>query len=383
MRDFAEAPVTDRPVAFIDLQSQRARIGARMDAAIAGVLAHGAFIMGPEIAETERRLAAHCGAKHVVTCSSGTTAMIMALMAKDVGRGDAVFVPSFTFTATAEVAALVNATPVFVDVHADTMCMDANSLERAVAVAKQTGLRPACVIPVDLFGQPADYDAIGAVAKAHGMWILDDAAQSYGATYKGQKLGTVADITATSFYPSKPLGCYGDGGAVFTDDAEVTERLTQVRVHGQGKDRNENVRIGLTARFDSIQAAVLIEKLNIFDAEITERNAVAARYHEALKDLVQTPQVPKDCTSVWAQYTIRTPRRDRIVAALKDKGVPTNVFYPKPIHVQAPYRGYPVAGNGLPVTEELAQDVVSLPMHPYLAPAEQDRVIAALRTALR
>ena len=383
MRDFAEAPVTDRPVAFIDLQSQRARIGARMDAAIARVLAHGAFIMGPEVAEAERRLAAHCGAKHVVTCSSGTTAMIMALMAKDVGRGDAVFVPSFTFTATAEVAALVNATPVFVDVHADTMCMDANSLERAVAVAKQTGLRPECVIPVDLFGQPADYDEIGAVAKAHGMWILDDAAQSYGATYKGRKLGTVADITATSFYPSKPLGCYGDGGAVFTDDPEVTERLTQVRVHGQGKDRNENVRIGLTARFDSIQAAVLIEKLNIFDAEITERNAVAARYDEALKDLVQTPHVPKDCTSVWAQYTIRTPRRDRIVAALKDKGVPTNVFYPKPIHVQAPYRGYPVAGNGLPVTEELAHDVVSLPMHPYLPPAEQDRVIAALRTALR
>ena len=382
MRDFAEAPVTDRPVAFIDLQAQRARIGERMDAAIARVLAHGAFIMGPEVAEAERRLVAHSGAKLVVSCSSGTTAMIMALMAKDVGRGDAVFVPSFTFTATAEVAVLVNATPVFVDVHPDTMCMDANSLERAVAVAKKAGLRPACVIPVDLFGLPADYDAIGAVAKAHGMWILDDAAQSYGASYKGRKLGTIADITATSFYPSKPLGCYGDGGAVFTDDEEVTQRLTQVRVHGQGKDRNENVRVGLTARFDSIQAAVLIEKLNIFDAEIAERNAVAARYTDALKDLVQTPQVPKDCTSVWAQYTIRTPRRDRLVAALKDKGVPTNVFYPKPIHVQAPYRDYPVAGNGLPVTEELARDVVSLPMHPYLTLADQDRVIAALRTAL-
>jgi dTDP-4-amino-4,6-dideoxygalactose transaminase len=354
-----------------------------MDAAIARVLAHGAFIMGPEVAEAERRLAAHSGAKHVVTCSSGTTAMIMALMAKDVGRGDAVFVPSFTFTATAEVAVLVNATPVFVDVLPDTMCMDVNSLERAVAVAKKNGLRPACVIPVDLFGQPADYYAIGAVAKAHGMWILDDAAQSYGASYKGRKLGTCADITATSFYPSKPLGCYGDGGAVFTDDEDVTQRLTQVRVHGQGKDRNENVRIGLTARFDSIQAAVLIEKLNIFDAEIAERNAIATRYTEALKDLVHTPHVPADCTSVWAQYTIRSAKRDHIVTALKDKGVPTNVFYPKPIHVQAPYRDYPVAGNGLPVTEELARDVVSLPMHPYLTIAEQDRVIAALRTALR
>ena len=367
MRDFAEAPVTDRPVAFIDLQAQRARIGARMDAAIARVLAHGAFIMGPEVAEVERRLAGHSGAKHVVSCSSGTTAMIMSLMAKDVGRGDAVFVPSFTFTATAEVAALVNATPVFVDVHGDTMCMDANSLERAIAVAKKNGLRPACVIPVDLFGQPADYDAIGAVAKGHGIWVLDDAAQSYGASYKGRKLGTVADITATSFYPSKPLGCYGDGGAVFTDDDEVTQRLTQVRVHGQGKDRNENVRIGLTARFDSIQAAVLIEKLNVFDAEIAERNAVADRYTAALQDLVQTPHLPAGSTSVWAQYTIRSPLRDRIVAALAGKGIPTNVFYPKPIHMQAPYRGYPLAGNGLPETERLAQEVVSLPMHPYLA----------------
>lgn len=382
MRDSATAPVELPAVAFIDLQAQRARIGARMDAAIGRVLAHGGFIMGPEVAEVERRLAAHCGAKHVITCSSGTSALVMGLMAKDVGRGDAVFVPSFTFTATAEVPALLGATPVFVDVLPDTFNLDPASLDRAVAVAKHAGLRPACVIPVDLFGQPVDFDGIKAVADLHGLWILDDAAQSYGAHYKGRALGTCADITATSFYPSKPLGCYGDGGAVFTDDDEVARRLIQVRVHGQGRDRNENVRIGLTARFDSIQAAVLLEKLAIFDAECAERNAIAANYTAGLQDLVTTPALRPDCTSVWAQYTITSPRRDRIAAGLQAENIPSNIFYPKPIHTQAPYRGYPVATGGLPVTERLAQEALSLPMHPYLTPEMQDRIVAAVRRAL-
>jgi dTDP-4-amino-4,6-dideoxygalactose transaminase len=382
MADIAKAPVTDRPVAFIDLQAQRARLGARVDAAISRVLAHGAFIMGPEVAEVERRLAAYAGVKHVVTSSSGTSALLMPLMARDIGRGDAVFVPSFTFTATAEVAVLTGATPVFVDVTPDTFCMDPASLSRAIAVARQTGLRPACVIPVDLFGQPADHDAIRAIAESHGLWVLDDAAQSFGASYRGRKLGACADVTATSFYPSKPLGCYGDGGAILTDDDEMHRRLIQVRVHGQGRDRNENVRIGLTARFDSIQAAVLLEKLAIFDDECAARARIAARYDEALEDLVQIPVVPTHCTSVWAQYTIRSPRRDRIVASLGTKGIPTQVFYPKPIHTQPPYRGFPVAAGGLPVTEQLAQDVVSLPMHPYLSDDDQARVIAALRAAL-
>ena len=382
MRDSATAPVELPAVAFIDLQAQRARIGARMDAAIARVLAHGGFIMGPEVAEVERRLAAHCGAKHVISCSSGTTAMVMALMAKDVGRGDAVFVPSFTFTATAEVPALVGATPVFVDVLPDTFNLDPASLERAIAVAKRAGLRPACVVPVDLFGQPADFDAIKAVADAHDLWILDDAAQSYGARYKDRALGTCADITATSFYPSKPLGCYGDGGAVFTDDDELAKRLTQVRVHGQSRDRNENARLGLTARFDTIQAAVLLEKLNIFDAECAERNAVAERYDAGLRDVVQTPVVRPGCTSVWAQYTITSPRRDRIAAALQAEKIPTAIHYLKPIHLQPPYRGFPVATGGLPVTEQLAQEVLSLPMHPYLTPEMQERIIAAVRRAV-
>jgi dTDP-4-amino-4,6-dideoxygalactose transaminase len=382
MRDSATAPVELSAVAFIDLQAQRARIGSRMEAAISRVLAHGGFIMGPEVAEVERRLSVHCGAKHVITCSSGTTALVMALMSKEVGRGDAVFVPSFTFTATAEVPALVGATPVFVDVLPDTFNMDPVSLTRAIEVAKHAGLRPACVIPVDLFGQPVDFDAIKAVADRHNIWILDDAAQSYGARYKGRALGTCADITATSFYPSKPLGCYGDGGAVFTDDDDVAKRLIQVRIHGQARDRNENVRVGLTARFDTIQAAVLLEKLSIFDAECAERRAVAARYSAGLQDVVTTPVVRADCTSVWAQYTITSPRRDRIAAALQAENIPTTIHYLKPIHTQAPYRGFPVATGGLPVTERLAQEVLSLPMHPYLTTEMQERIIGAVRRAL-
>jgi len=381
MPDLAKAPATQRSIAFIDLQSQRSRIADRIDAAIARVLAHGAFIMGPEVAELERRMCQHSGAKHTVTCSSGTDALLMALMARDVGRGDAVFVPSFTFTATAEVVMLAGATPVFVDVRPDTFNMCADSLARSIAVAKQTGLKPACVIPVDLFGQPADVNAIAHVADSHGLWVLSDAAQSYGATWQGKRVGVFGKATATSFYPAKPLGCYGDGGAVFTDDDDMHKRLVQVRVHGQGRDRNDTVRVGLTARFDSIQAAVLLEKLAIFDDECAQRQAIAERYTAGLHDIVQTPVVVPEATSVWAQYTIRSPRRDRIVATLSANQIPTSVFYPKPIHVQTPYRGCP-KDDGLPVTEQLAQDVVSLPMHPYLSLDDQDRVIAAVRAAL-
>ena len=378
MRDTATVPVAAAPVPLIDLQAQRQRIGSRIEAAIKRVLDHGAYIMGPEVYEAEKRLAALCGAQHVVSCSNGTSAMVMALMAWDIGRGDAVFVPSFTFTATAEVAAIVGATPVFVDVLPDTFNMDPDSLERAIAVAEQTGLKPRVVIPVDLFGQPADHDAIRAIADTHKLYVLDDAAQSFGASYKGRKLGAIADITATSFYPSKPLGCYGDGGAVFTNNEEWAKKLMQVRVHGQGRDRNENVRIGLTARFDSIQAAVLLEKLAIFEDECAARDKIAARYDAGLKGHVTTPFIRPDSTCVWAQYTIRSPRRDRIVAALGAKKISTAVFYAKPIHMQPPYRGFPVAGGGLPVTEKLAQDVVSLPMHPYLTPEVQDEVIATV-----
>ena len=382
MRDSVPAPVGVQTIGMVDLQAQRQRLGAKLDAAIGRVLDHGGFIMGPEVAEVERKLAAHCGAKHVISCSSGTTALIMALMAHDVGRGDAVFVPSFTFTATAEAVVLAGATPIFVDVLPDTFNMDPASLAKAINVAQQTGLMPACVLAVDLFGQPADYDALDAVAKEHGLWILDDAAQSYGAMYKGRALGTCAAITATSFYPSKPLGCYGDGGAVFTDSEEIARKLIQVRVHGQGRDRNENVRVGLTARFDSIQAAILLEKLAIFEDECAARDRIAARYTAGLKDVVTTPVVAAGYTSVWAQYTIRSNRRDRIAAHLQAQQISTAVFYPKPIHVQPPYRGHPMVTGGLPVTERLAQEVLSLPMHPYLAPETQGLIISAVRAAL-
>jgi dTDP-4-amino-4,6-dideoxygalactose transaminase len=382
MRDTATAAVPRIPVPLIDLAAQRARLGNRIEAAIGRVLDHGAFIMGPEVLEAERRLAARSNAAHVVTCSNGTTAMIMALMVWEVGRGDAVFVPSFTFTATAEVAAIAGATPVFVDVSPDTFNMDPESLLRAIQVAEQMGLKPRVVIPVDLFGHPADHDAIRAIADKYGLFVLDDAAQSFGAAYKGRKLGAVGDITATSFYPSKPLGCYGDGGAVFTDNEEWAKKLLQVRVHGQGRDRNENVRFGLTARFDSIQAAVLLEKLAIFDEECAARQAIAARYDTGLSGAVTTPVVRADCTSVWAQYTVVSSRRDWIVAALKAKNIATALFYARPIHQQTPYRGFPVAGGGLPVTERLAQEVVSLPLHPYLAADVQDEIIATVRAAV-
>lgn len=378
----APSPTAPKPVPFIDLQAQRARIQTRVEAAINRVLAHGGFVMGPEVAELERRLATHCGAKHVLTCSSGTDALLIPLMAKGVGHGDAVFVPSFTFTATAEVVVLAGATPVFVDVLPDTFNMDPQSLTRAFKTARSRGLKPRAVIPVDLFGQPADMDEINSLCTDEGVWVLADGAQSYGANYKNKHVGGLAEVTATSFYPSKPLGAYGDGGAVFTDDDELYARMVSIRVHGQGKDRNENVSIGLTARLDTIQAAILLEKLAIFDDECAARDRIARRYSLLLAGAVKTPVVRPDRSSVWAQYTIRTPLRDKVVATLASEKIPTSVFYPKPIHVQPIYRAFPIAEGGLPVTEQLSGDVVSLPMHAYLTEADQDRIIAAVRRAV-
>ena len=378
------ARIDPQPIPFIDVAAQRLRLGSKIDEAVARVLNHCQFLMGPEVMRFERDLADFCGAKHALSCASGTDALILVLMAKDIGPGDAVFCPSFTFCATAEAAALLGATPVFVDVDADTFNMDAESLKAAIAIAKKNGLKPKALIPVDLFGLPADFDAILPVAKSERLFVLDDAAQGFGATYKGRKLGTLADATATSFFPAKPLGCYGDGGAVLTDDAELLDRLKSHRVHGMGKDKYDNVRIGLTARLDTIQAAVLIEKLKIFEDEIAARNSVAQRYAQALADVATVPQVPAHSVSVWAQYTLRLApgRRDGFAEALKAEGVPTAIYYPKPLHRQEAYKSNPVAGNGLPVTERLADEVISLPMHAYLDEATQDRVIGAVRRAL-
>src|SRR6266705_158826 len=359
------------PVPFIDLAAQRRRLGTSVDEAVSRVLDHCQFINGPEVAQLEAELAVYSGARHVVTCASGTDALLMVLMAKGVGRGEAV--------------ALIGATPVFVDVDAATFNMDLNSLTRGIAAAIRLGLKPTAVIPVDLFGQSADHDGIGAIAEAEGMFVLDDAAQAFGASYKGRRLGTFGLVTATSFFPAKPLGCFGDGGAIFTEDAELAETLRSIRVHGQGFDKYDNVRLGLTGRLDTMQAAILIEKLKIFEDEIEARNKVAERYARGLGNVVTIPRLASGCTSVWAQYTIRLPDgidRDGFAAALKAQGIPTAIYYAKSMHQQTAYRDFPVVDGGLPISEALSDDVISLPMHAYLDEPTQERIISAVRGAL-
>ena len=378
------ARIDQASIPFIDVAAQRRRLGQAIDDAIARVLAHCQFLMGPEVEVFEKQLAAFCGAKHAVSCASGTDALLLVLMAKGVKAGDAVFCPAFTFAATAEVVALIGATPVFVDVQAETFNIDAESFKRAIATAKQSGLKPKAVIPVDLFGLPADHDAIADIASADKLFVLDDAAQAFGAIYRGRKLGTLGIATATSFFPSKPLGCYGDGGAVLTDDDALAATIKSLRTHGEGADKYDNVRIGMTARLDTIQAAVLIEKLKIFPEEIAARDRIAGRYADGLEDVAIVPRVPRGLTSVWAQYTIRlTPgRRQGLAATLRAQGIPTGIYYPKPLHRQTAYGRFPVADGGLPVTERLAEEVISLPMHAYLDAATQDRIIGAVRGAL-
>jgi dTDP-4-amino-4,6-dideoxygalactose transaminase len=369
---------------FIDLAAQRARIADKVEAAVRRVLHHGAYIMGPEVSELEKQLASFCGAKHVVSCASGTDALTLVLLARGVGPGVAVLCPSFTFAATAEAVALLGGTPFFVDVLPATFNMDPASLEAAIAEARAQELNPVGVISVDLFGQPADYDAIEPICSREGLWLLCDAAQAFGATFRGRKLGTFGLATTTSFFPAKPLGAYGDGGAVFTDDDELAEVLRSLRVHGQGVDKYDNVRIGVTGRLDTIQAAVLLEKLAIFPDEIKARDAIAARYSQGLREVSIPPVVAEGCQSVWAQYTIRLEpgQRDGLVAALKEAGVPTACYYPVPLHRQTAYRRYPCVGGALKVTDQLAQEVLSLPMHPYLAAESQDRIVGAVQKHL-
>jgi dTDP-4-amino-4,6-dideoxygalactose transaminase len=379
-----QAPIGSKPIPFIDVAGQRRRLGARIDEAIARVTAHCQFILGPEVRELEDALATFCGARHAVTCASGTDALVLVLMAKGIGPGDAVICPAFTFCATAEVVALLGATPVFCDVDEATFNIDPVSLDRAVAKAKRLGLKPKAIIPVDLFGLPADHDALAAIAASEGVFILDDAAQSFGATYRGRPLGTFGLATATSFFPAKPLGCYGDGGAIFTDDDELAAVLKSLRVHGHSSDKYDNVRIGLTGRLDTIQAAVLIEKLKIFRDEIAARNKAAERYGNALGNVAIVPRLPHGLTSVWAQYTIRLEpgRRDALAAALKAEGIPTAIYYSKPLHRQEAYAHFPYADGGLAVSDRLAQEVISLPMHAYLDEPTQDRIIDAAQRAL-
>jgi dTDP-4-amino-4,6-dideoxygalactose transaminase len=379
-------------IAFIDLAAQQRRIRPALDAAIARVLDHGGYVMGPEVRDFEARLAAFGQARLTLSCANGTDAIALPLMAWDVGAGDAVFCPSFTFTATPEVVPWTGAEPVFVDVLPDTFNIDPVKLEAAIASVKAEGrLIPKVVIAVDLFGQPADYPALRKICDAHGLKLISDSAQGFGCTLNGNHPIHWADVTTTSFFPAKPLGGYGDGGAVLTNDDALWERMDSLRIHGKAvaSDLNGrvfehdpkylNARIGMNSRLDTIQAAVLIEKLNIFAEEIEMRQAVADRYAEGLKgSVLSTPKVIDGGRSVWAQYVIEHENRDGLAAHLKTQGVPTAVYYPVPMHRQEPYAHFP-APNGLPVTEALAEKVIALPMHPYLDEATQDVIIGAIK----
>ncbi len=377
-----------KPIAFIDLQAQRARLGAPLDAAIQAAVASGQWILGPPVVQLEEQLASFAGTKHAVSCANGTDALLIVLKAWGIGPGDAVFVPAFTFAATGEVVVLAGATPVFVDVLPDTFNMDPVSLEAAIAKIKGEGkLKMKAVIPVDLFGQAADYRRIVPIAKAAGLKVLCDVAQGFGATLDGTRSAALGDAAATSFFPAKPLGCYGDGGAVTTNDAELTEILKSVRMHGQGEDRYEHVRIGVNSRMDTIQAAILLQKLKIFADEIEKRDAVAQRYNAKLAGgRLRVPHVIKGAKSVWAQYTLVVDGgtkvdRAKIQNDLKAQGVPTAVYYPIPLSAQKAYREFP--GVPTPVSNALSNQVFSLPMHPYLDEATQDRIIAAVLKTTR
>lgn len=367
--------------AIVDLRAQQQRLGGKIPQAIQKILDHGQYIMGPEVRELEERLSDFTGAGHVITCASGTDALLMALMTHDTGPGDAIFVPSFTFVATAEVVALLGATPVFVDVDADCFLLDMESLKAAVSESVRHGLRPRGIIPVDLFGQPADYSGINRFAEEHGLFVICDGAQSFGAELDGNKVGTLAEINTTSFFPAKPLGCYGDGGAVFTDDSEIADKLKSTRAHGKGANQYDAVNIGINGRLDTIQAAILIEKLSVFPEEIILRTQVAQSYTSMLENLVDVPVVREGRTSVWAQYTVKSNERDAISENLKKNGFPTALHYPIPLHRQTAYRGYPSAPD-LSVSERLAATVLSLPMHPYLEEGTQNRICDIIRQTL-
>jgi dTDP-4-amino-4,6-dideoxygalactose transaminase len=374
------------PIPFIDLQAQRARIAEPVERAVLEVVRSGRWILGPEVEACERELAAFAGARHCLTVASGTDALALALMAAGLRPGDAVVCPAFTFAATAEVVAWLGATPVFADVDPASFNLDVASAARAVDTARDLGLTPRAIIAVDLFGQPADHAEIAELAAAEALWVLDDAAQAFGASYRDRRLGTLARVTATSFFPAKPLGCYGDGGALLFDDDDLLEPLTSLRVHGQGGgDKYDNVRIGMNGRMDAIQCAVIRQKLTIFEDEIARRQEVASAYAEGLADVVGVPRVAPDRGSVWAQYTLTLPAdtdRDAFRADLEEKGVPTAVYYGRALPAQTAYARYPTAEGGCPVAADLARRVVSLPMHPYLGAEAQARVIEAVRGAL-
>jgi dTDP-4-amino-4,6-dideoxygalactose transaminase len=372
---------------FIDLKKQQQRIEKSLHNRLNLVLSHGSYIMGPEVLELETMLEKYAGTRFCCTCASGTDALLLSLMAKGIGPGDAVFVPPFTFMATAEAVALVGATPIFVDIDPNTYNIDPKKLETAIDDYKNnklpsaktpSKLRLRGIMPVDIFGIPADYDAINEIAEKNNLFVIEDAAQSFGAIYKGKKTGSLAQIAATSFFPAKPLGCYGDGGAVFTDDEKIFETLKSLRVHGQGSDKYDNIRIGINGRMDTIQAAILLSKMEIFEEEILQRQTVAQQYNRLLEKNVAVPVVPENCRSAWAQYSVQSDKRDQMIDRLKKAGIPVNIYYRIPLHLQTAFSYLGYEKGSMPVSEEVGKKIFSLPMHPYLTEEEQKKIAAII-----
>ena len=371
------------PVNFIDLAAQQNLIKSNIENAIKGVLDHGQYIMGPEVKKFEEDLQNFSSAKHAITCANGTDALTIALMALNVSEGDAIFVPSFSYVATVESPALLGASPFFVDVEKGSFNIDPESFKIAIIESVKLGLTPKAVIPVDLFGQPANLEKIIEIAHNSNIKVIEDAAQSFGAKLQGKPVGSIADITTTSFFPAKPLGCYGDGGAIFTNDDNLANIISSIRLHGKGSNKYDHIRLGMNSRLDTIQAAILIEKLKIFPNEIIKRNELAAYYNKNLEshDLIHTPLIKDDLfTSTWAQYSLKTKKRDEFILSLKSKSIPTAIYYPVALSSQPAYKNYPSVKNGCINSQELSGEVFSIPMHPYLTDKDRDHIIKALNS---
>lgn len=373
------------PISFINLAAQQARIQNELNRAIQRVLAHGQYILGAEVQSLEQELSTYSGATQTISCANGTDALSLLLMAKNVAAGDAVFVPSFTFAATAEVVAHSGAIPIFVDVLEDTFTICPDSLETAIKLSHRLNLKATGIIAVDLFGLPANYPALEKIAQAHGLWVIGDAAQSFGAKINDTHVGALCDMSTTSFFPAKPLGCYGDGGAIFlnTSDAGFIERLKSLRAHGTGKDRYDFIHIGINSRLDTLQAAILLEKLKIFDEEHQRRQEIAQFYSQQLGSLVRTPYIPAGYTHAFALYTIKCDSAERapLLALFKQEQIPYMIYYQRPLHLQVAYKDFPQVT--LNTTEKLSQEVISIPMHPYLTETELKTIVQLIEHGLR
>tara|TARA_Y100000591_G_scaffold331243_1_gene364538 strand:- start:701 stop:1831 length:1131 start_codon:yes stop_codon:yes gene_type:complete len=365
---------------FIDLVTQQGRIRSNLEKAIKKVLDHGQYVMGPEVKEFEAELRTFTGSKFALTCANGTDALTLALMAWNIGPGDAVFVPAFTYVATAEAPAQLGATPFFVDVNEHDFNINIESLKQAIVDAKNLNLRPSVIISVDLFGYPSDFDLIKKISLDENIKLLIDGAQSFGGEYKNKRVGSMGDITTTSFFPAKPLGCYGDGGAIFTGDDELADKIDSIRLHGKGNQKYDNIRIGLNSRLDTLQAAILIEKLKIFPEELEFREKVSNIYSSKLENLnyLKVPKLQDHVKSAWAQYTLIVQNRTDIMSKLQSKDIPSVIYYPKTLDTQDGYKKFPSVSSGLDVSHYLMESVMSLPMHPYLSEEKIEEITQAI-----